>query len=338
MSDFAVASPGRVCLVGDHCDWAGGFSLAASIPLRVTATVRPRLDRLLVVESRVSGGTIRGSYSFDEPGFSADDPLRYAAAAVAALRDRGIVLKGTELRVSSDLPARRGLGSSAAFTLVTVKALARGAGVNLSPLELAEIAYEAEHDLLGIACGRMDQAAAVHTRPVFLDFTGAAMRVEEIDLPIHIHLVLGDAGGAKDTVTILETLHQKRFSEAGSAGAAGAPRARGVAFAFDELFPELVRRGRDALLAGDRRALGESMTVSQAVYDEYLLPACDELSAPGMHRLLDICRHERALGQKWTGSGGEGSFVALADTEAHQQKMVDALRAGGGSAIAVTLG
>jgi galactokinase len=290
-----------------------------------------------VVESSITGSTLRGSYPLEEPGFTTDDPLRYAAAALVALRDHGAVLKGTGLRVESDLPSRRGLGSSAAFTILILKGLARSAGFDLAPWQFAEIAYRAEHDLLGIACGRMDQVASVHPRPVFLDFTGASMGVDEIDLPIRVPLVVGDAGGTKNTIEILLQLNRSRFGSRDQAERPARTRAQGVAYAFENLFPELVRRGKDALVAGNLRALGESMTVCQAVYDEYLRPGCPDLDAPVMRKLLETCREASALGQKWTGSGGEGAFIALAESEDHQREIADAIRAAGGGAIPVTL-
>ena len=38
---IAVRYPGRVCLLGEHCDWAGGASLAAPMSLGVGVVVEP---------------------------------------------------------------------------------------------------------------------------------------------------------------------------------------------------------------------------------------------------------------------------------------------------------
>ena len=90
-------------------------------------------------------------------------------------------------------------------------------------------------------------------------------------------------------------------------------------------------------MTGDLTALGESMTVCQAVYDEYLMQVCDELEAPRLHELLDVCRENAALGQKWTGSGGDGAFIALAEDAEHQQKLLRAVSAAGGNALELTI-
>jgi len=245
-----VSSPGRICLLGDHCDWAGGHCLAASTNLRIRAGVRPRLDRLLVVESSEGSSILRGSYSLDDPGFSSDDPLRYAAAAVAVLCEHGHLLKGTELRLQSDLPARRGLGSSAAFTLLVIKGLARVSELALPARTMAEMAYAAERSVLGIECGLMDQLASVHAQPVFLDFQTERFEVNELDVPVPIHLALGDCGGVKDAARILSDLNRcRRSSRSADQGRPSRTTAERVGYAFDVLFPTLVRQGRDALRA-----------------------------------------------------------------------------------------
>lgn len=342
MTDGArIVSPGRVCLLGDHCDWAGGHCVAAPLPQRIEALARPRLDRSLVVESRIGATLARGTYSLDDPGFASDDPLRYAAAALLALRERGVLVRGAEVRADSTLTPRRGLGSSAAFTLLILKAMARVMDVSLAPRELADLAYRAERGILGIECGLMDQAASAYGRPVFLDFTDGEMRVEELQLPAPVHLVLGDCGGVKSGPRILEALN--RAHRAGAAGGnVDAERTlrspdEGVAYAFARLFPPVVREGRDALMSGNLRALGEAMIVCQAVYDEYLRPACRDLAGERLPALLEVCRAHGALGQKWTGSGGDGAFVALAKDAAHQERIAAALRAAGAGASAVTL-
>jgi len=79
------------------------------------------------------------------------------------------------------------------------------------------------------------------------------------------------------------------------------------------------------------------MTVAQAVYDEYLRPASSQLDGNRLAPLLDACRQSSALGQKWTGSGGDGAFIALARDEDHQADLIKAIRAAGGSGLAITL-
>ena len=58
----------------------------------------------------------------------------------------------------------RGSRSSAALTVAAAKALSLLAGRRLAPSQLVDVAYRAEHDQVGVRCGRMDQTIAAHAR------------------------------------------------------------------------------------------------------------------------------------------------------------------------------
>ena len=79
------------------------------------------------------------------------------------------------------MPAGAGLSSSAALTVAAAKALSLLAGRRLTPAQLVEVAYRAEHDQVGVACGRMDQTIAAHaargTALLFETGTGTIQRV-----------------------------------------------------------------------------------------------------------------------------------------------------------------
>lgn len=58
-------------------------------------------------------------------------PLRFVPAAAAALRARQMAIPAVQLTVEADLPAGRGLSSSAAFCVAVLDALTRHAGCRL---------------------------------------------------------------------------------------------------------------------------------------------------------------------------------------------------------------
>jgi D-glycero-alpha-D-manno-heptose-7-phosphate kinase len=65
-----------------------------------------------------------------------------------------------ELASVADAPPGTGLGSSGAYAVCAIKALRLLAGVELSPVELAEEASHLEIELLGRSIGKQDQYAA----------------------------------------------------------------------------------------------------------------------------------------------------------------------------------
>ena len=83
-----------------------------------------------------------------------------------------------ELASMADVPAGTGLGSSGAYAVAAVRALA-----GLEGVELAESACRLEIDLLGRTVGKQDQYAAVYGGVNALTFRPDSVDVRRVDLP-----------------------------------------------------------------------------------------------------------------------------------------------------------
>jgi galactokinase len=171
----AASAPGRVNLIGEHTDYNGGPVLPVALERR-TAVAAGLEDGWFVVSAL--DGTVRG--------VEIDRPLRrnwtdYFVGVVRELRAIGAAPVGARVAVASTLPVGAGLSSSAALTVAAAKALSLLAGRRLTPAQLVEVAYRAEHDQVGVHCGRMDQTIAAHaaagTALLFETASGAIQRV-----------------------------------------------------------------------------------------------------------------------------------------------------------------
>ena len=178
-----ASAPGRVNLIGEHTDYNGGPVLPAAIARR-TVVLAGKARRFEAVSAR--DGVV-------DP-FDPDAPMRgewtdYLAGVVRALRRRRAAPPGAGLAISSDLPVGAGLSSSAALCVAAARALAGLAGARLSAAELAEVAYEAEHDEVGVRCGRMDQTISARARPgAALLFDTGSGAVTHVPFGGEIHL------------------------------------------------------------------------------------------------------------------------------------------------------
>ncbi|TFG20651.1 MAG: hypothetical protein EU530_02455, partial [Promethearchaeota archaeon] len=89
----------------------------------------------------------------------------YLKAVLNVFIEKGLLKnKNPELgfrgSLRNDVPQKSGLSSSAALLVAFAKLLDEMFQLNLDEIEIGTIAYQAEHDQLGIPCGQMDQLAA----------------------------------------------------------------------------------------------------------------------------------------------------------------------------------
>ncbi len=312
--------PGRLCLFGEHSDWAGGWrSTHPALPpgvCLVTGTdqglraVAERADGVLEIESRLPGGEERGPARIAArpealaAAARSGDFFRYAAGVAAELVER-FGVGGLRLRIESDLPVGKGLSSSAAICVLVARAYSRAWHLGLDERAEMELAYAGERRS-GSVCGRMDQVCAYGRRPLLLRFDADALDIEPLAPRRRVHLLVVDLRAAKDTRRILADLNAC-FPDAPGETAAGVREALGPRNLA------LLARARAALEAGDASALGELMREAQEVFDALLVPACPELAAPRLHAVLaHPALLELAFGGKGVGSGGDGCAQLVA--------------------------
>ena len=314
--------PGRVCLFGEHTDWAGGhrrtnpglekgYTVICGTDQGICARVQ-RHGSLVVLTATSPHGEVRGPYEIPMQSEAllaeaqAGGFWSYIAGTAYQVLQRfpvgGLVIDNYR----TDLPVQKGLSSSAAIWVLTARAVGRLSGRGLTIREEMELAYQGEITTPS-RCGRMDQGCAFGQRPVLMTYDGDGLVVEELAVGRDLYLVLVDLRACKDTRRILASLN-RCFPEAGD------EMARGVQKLLGAINKQIVAEAVEALRQGDARVLGALMTRAQALFDRYAIPACpEELTAPVLHQLL---RYERlqplVWGGKGVGSQGDGAaqFVA----------------------------
>lgn len=317
---ISVRYPGRICLLGEHCDWAGGASLTVPLPLGIGLVAERGTDKV-GIRTILDGHLIDGhwtlaqlhSWAGSPPERWPEGPLRFVPAAAACLIRQGVELVPTELLGQSDLPTGRGFSSSAAFCLAVLDALAQASGTQLPTEVLAELAYTVEHDLVGVACGRLDQYACAAGTPLFFRWAAQRPDTRTVVPRATLPLVVGAFPTPRDTPAILDALqgaHAAALDEADPTGASAAVREAVAVWA------SAAEAGALAVETGNLVALGAAMNTCQEVYRRGLEPTLPALRAPGLARMCTALTEVGALGAKFSGAGGDGSIVGLfADLE-----------------------
>ena len=175
----AASAPGRVNLIGEHTDYNGGPVLPMAIRVRTAAVAGPSDTWDLVTTMEPDPVRVDPAASLRR-GWT-----DYVVGVIRVLRSMNAAPAAARLAVSSQVPVGAGLSSSAALCVSVTKALSLLAGVRLSPLEIAEAAFRAEHDEVGIKCGRMDQTvSAFAQRGSALLFETASGVIKKVPMPV----------------------------------------------------------------------------------------------------------------------------------------------------------
>ncbi|MBN1541869.1 GHMP kinase [candidate division KSB1 bacterium] len=328
--------PGRVCLLGEHSDWAGGyrridsgltkgFCLVVGTDQGIHSKACAHPDKL-IIRSALPDGKILGPYETD---LAPESLLRIAeeggffsySAGVAHHMLTNYHVGGIEIdNYRMTLPIRKGLSSSAANNVLLARAFNRIYDLKLTLRGEMEIAYQGEI-LTPSRCGRMDQACAYAETPVFLTFDGDRLDVEPIYPKENIYMVVADLRAGKNTQKILADLNACFPRTVGKI-------AEDVRYYLGPLNKDILSRGREILRAGDSRRLGMLMTESQRLFDLFVAPACsDELHSPKLHRILNDRKVQSLVyGGKGVGSQGDGSVQFVAHEKKEQNALIRLLR------------
>jgi len=313
--------PGRLCLFGEHSDWAGGYRrddksivpgycIAIGTDQGIYASVNPHPDMFIIRSVNFDGREIgTQEFKMDEEELlkSAKEGGFFSYCAGVAyyiLKDHKV--KGLSISNTINLPMKRGLSSSAAICVLTARAFNVTYNLGLSKRDEMEYAYKGEI-LTGSECGRMDQVCAYGGVPVFLTFDGDNMDVEEIQPSNTIYMVIVDLKKGKNTRKILSDLNHYFTNKSGTIR-------DNLRFALGEANREIAFKAKKAIEEGDTEQLGKLMIEAQRNFDRYVIPACpEELTAPLLHSTLshpDI--QDLIWGGKGVGSQGDGcaQFVA----------------------------
>src|SRR3990172_767205 len=134
--------PGRICLVSEHSDRAGGYR-------RINAQIEKGYTLIT--------GTDQGIFAEVAP---------HPTSLVLTSTDQDGKRQGP-----TDLPIKKGLSSSAAVCVLTARAFNRVFDLKMTTRGEMELAYQGEITTPS-RCGRMDQGCAFGSRPVLMTFDG----------------------------------------------------------------------------------------------------------------------------------------------------------------------
>jgi mevalonate kinase len=265
-----------VIISGEHFVVHGAVALAAAIG-RGTKVEASRAQSL-AIETPVGGSRPPGS-----------EPLPVEKVVREMYRERSLEPE-VHLRITSNIPAGAGLGSSASTMVAAVAAVNRLEGWNLDANSVAETSMLGERLVHGRPSG-VDVAASVFGG--VLEFkVGREPWQVPLERPAKFLVVYSgnrrNTGRLVSKVSSMKGLYPALFSKLCESAT---------------LISELATA---RLVTGRLEDLGKIMTYNHAVLG--MVGASNEQ----LDRLVDLCLQSGALGAKLTGAGGGGSILAVA--------------------------
>ena len=338
--------PGRLCLFGEHTDWAGHYRTmnadilsGASIVTGIEQGIYAEVEKSSIFEMHSDANEIGDVWSDFSCRMSESELKRVAksgsffcyCAGVASYMLEWYKVGGVRIRITDmTLPMKSGLSSSAAICVLVARAFNLLYNLNLNTLGEMNIAYLGELRTSS-RCGRLDQACAFGVKPNLMTFDGDEIEVKSLNVKKELHWVFADLCASKDTIKILSDLN-KAYPFATTEAEENLHKALG------EWNHDIVKRAIKYMAEGDRESLGRLMTEAEEMFDKYITPMSPALRAPKLHEVLhDPQIQPMVYGGKGVGSHGDGSVQFLARSAEDQQRLLDYLNAQGMKAYSLTL-
>jgi len=336
-TDAAVfLAPGRVNLIGEHTDYAGGFVMPAAIDFGTLAAISRREDGRVVIWSENFHEQV--SHQIEGlPKNGGGHWSGYPLGVVKILRDAGFAVPAFSLTIYGDVPLGAGLSSSASVEVATALAALSLSGANPEREEIAKLCQRAENVYVGSSCGIMDQFIAcrgAENHALLLDCRSLEYRLAPIPPQVSIviantmvkHSVAGGEYGIRraevEEGTAILRGHRPEIELLRDATPKdleqwGAEMPDNVLRRCRHIITENLRTvaAADALAAGNMKRLGDLMAAAHASYRDDFEASCEEADAmvaaaqalPGL------------IGARLTGGGFGGCTVNLVHADQAQK-------------------
>ncbi len=315
---WIARAPGRLDVMGGSASRSGGPALQLPIAEAACAAIQARDDELLRVWSptreghrsqRLSttlgdlglrAGEQPGSYADARTFFAADPRDRWAAYLLGSLlvlaHERGLrPTHGFELLLHSDVPEGRGVASSSAITVATLRALGQLYGLQLDGPDLAALCQIVEREVAGATSGTAEAvtAACSEADEVLTVAADTGVTPSGTLVPEALEFVGIDSGVPRSRADELQL----------AIADAAAERAR------TERFADLLRQ---PITDESRRELGELMFAAHAAH------GARGFGHATTDFLVDLARQRRdvggpIVGAKATGHGSGGTVLLLGE-------------------------
>ncbi len=211
------------------------------------------------------------------------------------------------LDVKSNVPAKKGLGSSAAYAVAITKAFFKYFNYQGNKKEIFTFSQIEENKNHGHSSGG-DTYATISNKPIFFDSNKNSTLLK---LKKKIYLIIADSGTYGSTLEAVKLVGDNFNRD---------PKKYGAIF---KKMGEIANQGKELLLVGKLKKFGKLMNKNQIFLKKL------GVSTPYLEKLVQVANSAGALGAKLSGGGLGGCIVALSDSQEKADKIQKKLNEAG---------
>lgn len=292
-------SHAKIILMGEHSVVYGQPAIALPLPsVQLSVTLSSRQDNQRIIKSRYYHGSLENLPS------SMIGIKKLIDTLSARFNDQET---GWDLKIESQLPAERGMGSSAASAIAIIRAFFDYYDEPLDRTLLLQLA-DVEEQITHRSPSGLDAATVSSDKPLF--YVKGRIGVP-IEMNLDASLVIADTGkkGATKEAILAVKDELKNNNE--------------KAEEHIKHLGELVNQTKGYLAQNDIVKLGDALNFAQTDL------AALNVSDPALDHLIHVARDNGALGAKLTGGGRGGCMIALMQTAMGARRLASILKENG---------
>ena len=290
---YRARAPLRLGLAGGGTDVEpyaskkGGAVFNTTINRYAYCTITPTDDHSMSIHS-----TDYGKYEAPLDG----GPLKLDGNMdlIKAVTNHFGIKDGFKMFLQSEAPPGSGLGGSSTVIVSIIAAVCEWQNIRMTSMEMAQLAYKLEREVIGLKGGKQDQYAAVFGGFNFMKFSSHGVNVNRVRIhedavnELQYCSLLCYTGNPRESAKIIESQVEK-FNKGQNEEALDKTK---------ELAIDMVA----ALEKGDINETGRLLDISW----DYKKQFSSKITNPQIDALYNAAKAEGALGGKVSGAGGGG--------------------------------